>query len=237
MQSRNLKKGEWDMQHKLLFNEKFSSKKIWESNWGGGDVVSVPYTEIFSTILQNYDADSLKGKKLLEIGCGSGNNLLFAGLHLGLEVYGLDFSKSAVNYTKNLLNQFGVSHSVEVADASSLEYPECTFDIIIDRAAIQHNQWEKCNAIVSEVKRVLKKQGLFVLNVTSEHHPRFADGEQLGDGSFFCDEEFGVRHFFSKYQIIQLLRSFQILKWETLNRFDNISGQSLGSIYHIAAST
>lgn len=77
------------------------SDQKWEENYKDGDIVYVPYNDIFSSIFPYYGTN-IKSLKLLEIGCGTGNNLLFAGLRLGLKTTGIGISESAVNYTKDL---------------------------------------------------------------------------------------------------------------------------------------
>ena len=208
---------------------KLSSLDVWESNYAQGDIIYAPYTETFSAIISNYKSNDFRKLKLLEIGCGTGNNLWFAG------VYGVDFSKSAIEYSSALLSKHDVKHKLKVADASSLDFQDQTFDIIIDRAALQHNKYSKCKKIISEVLRVLKQSGLFVLNVTSENHPQFGKGNDLNDGSYFNKDEYGERHFNSLSQLYKLLEDFEIIKLESHTRFNNLNQTNLGCVYHVSA--
>ena len=212
-----------------------SSREKWEEIYQSGNMPCIPYTEVFSSIISIYGRQNLPGLKVLEVGCGAGNNLLFAGGRLGMEVYGIDFSASAVRYTQGLLDECGVDSVLKVGDACSLEFDSSFFDVVIDRAALQHNTFNKCKEIVSEVHRVLQPGGIFVLSATSEDHPLFGGGSGLGEGAFVNENEVGVRQFFSRNQIMEMMLNFKIEKWESHSRHDVCTGERLGCVYHICA--
>jgi len=212
-----------------------NSSRLWEEHYADGDVVLVPYNDIFSSIFSYYGKDNLGKLKILEIGCGTGNNLLFAGLHLGMEIAGIDVSKTAVDYTNNLLNSFGIQAEIKVGDAENLPFDDGSYDIVCDRAAMQHCTYEKIKKIVNEVHRVMKDSSLYVLHIATERHPLYSRGDLILSGGVYNPDEFGVRSFLSKQQISQLFSQFKILKYEEQERVDQISNKIVGSIYSIAA--
>jgi len=91
--------------------------------------------------------------KILDIGCGNGGylSILKDG---GWEVYGLDFSKKAVDFAQNergLIN-------IKQARTEILDYPNNFFDLITMNHLIEHLPNPKKTLI--EAKRVLKTGGI-----------------------------------------------------------------------------
>lgn len=54
----------------------------------------------------NLGEDGFKGKKILDIGCGDGANLLFLN-SLGLDCFGLKISKEIIDMTSKKLKELG----------------------------------------------------------------------------------------------------------------------------------
>ena len=51
----------------------------------------------------------VSGKKLLEIGCGSGESLKYFGKHNPAELWGMDISENQISKANHLLTEHGVS--------------------------------------------------------------------------------------------------------------------------------
>jgi len=100
----------------------------------------------------------LKGKKLLDIGCGLGESSVYFALQ-GAEVTSVDLSPEMVQLTENLALKFGVSvHGV----ASSMEYLALephSFDFVYLGNIIHHIQDRE--ALYPKIDKLLKKGGAF----------------------------------------------------------------------------
>jgi len=121
-----------------------------------------PSGEVVSFIMRNYGA--LGHKELihvLDMGCGWGNNLKFLK-DKGFCGVGVDISKTAVQHCKSS------GYTASVCDFSKLPFSDSSFDIVFDRQAIQHNTIENIKKTLNEVKRVLKKGGVFFSIMISE---------------------------------------------------------------------
>ena len=121
-----------------------------------------PSGEVVSFIMRNYGA--LGHKELihvLDMGCGWGNNLKFLK-DKGFCGVGVDISKTAIQYCKSS------GYTASVCDFSKLPFSDSSFDIVFDRQAIQHNTIENIKKTLNEVKRVLKKGGVFFSIMISE---------------------------------------------------------------------
>jgi len=211
-----------------------SSKKIWESIYSKKEQVNiVPYTDVFTFVLSFFKGNA-QGKKLLELGCGTGNNIAFAKWALGLKVYGIDQSPTAISNAKEIFSKRGLDYeSIEVGDIENLHFEDEYFDIIVDRATLQHNTYDSIKNIVQESYRVLKPCGVFFLTLASQTHYLFNKGKHLGGGDFFNEDQEGIRHFFSHSDILDIFSKFEILSWHKIARLDVISNKMIGSIHQV----
>jgi len=78
--------------------------KNWEKDiYGNGQQINVwPFTEVISEVKRIFPGNSLSGKNVAEIGCGTGNNLSFF-LAEDCEIFGMDFSPTAIEIAKDFL--------------------------------------------------------------------------------------------------------------------------------------
>jgi len=100
---------------------------------------------------------NLKGKKILEIGCGDGGVVQF--LKDENEVYGVDISKNALG----LLEQQGIKGALIDISKEDLPFKDSEFDVIIILEILEHLKSPQ-NAI-EEIQRVLKKNGKLIISI------------------------------------------------------------------------
>lgn len=100
--------------------------------------------------------DDTRAKKVLEIGVGLGaDHQRFA--EAGADLYGIDLTERAVQYTKSRLSAFGLSSSLNTGDAEHLSFPNNFFDLVYSWGVLHHSP--DTEAAVNEVYRVLKPGG------------------------------------------------------------------------------
>lgn len=98
----------------------------------------------------------LKGKKVLDVGCGTGF-WVRQFCKRGMETYGVDISSKAVEITKKSLDLFGYKAVVVTGNAEALPFDDESFDHINCQGVIHHTpDTQKC---IQEFKRVLKPGG------------------------------------------------------------------------------
>jgi len=104
---------------------------------------------------------SLRGKSLIDIGCGPGAySVEFA--KRGANVLGVDLSKKMLDKARNNAKMANVKLKLQKADAHSLPYTEDSFDVAVLILTILNTK------IVEEAARVLKPGGLLLF---SDTHP------------------------------------------------------------------
>lgn len=108
-------------------------------------------------------------KKVLDIGCNTGI-LLIPLLEKGVNIIGIDISKTDIEKTKKKLQQKGFSPKrALVADAKKLPFKSCLFDIVLLSDILEHVS--KPKLVAKEALRVTKHKGLIIATVPNERHP------------------------------------------------------------------
>jgi cyclopropane fatty-acyl-phospholipid synthase-like methyltransferase len=82
--------------------------------------------------------------KALDIGCGTGTNLITLAKH-GWEVTGIDFIPKAIKIARKKVKQAGVQAELKVGDIKSLQKITNSFDLILDIGCF-HNLSKKQKA-------------------------------------------------------------------------------------------
>jgi len=105
------------------------------------------------------DFSSFRGKKVLEVGCGIGTDLVqFA--KAGAGVTGVDLSKTAVDLAKKNFSCYHVKGDIRVGNGEALDFPDDTFDVVYAHGVLQYTM--DIQKMVNELHRVLKPGGQFI---------------------------------------------------------------------------
>ncbi len=101
-----------------------------------------------------------KGKKLLDIGCGSGYDLMHYE-KMGFDCFGVDASEEEVKIGQTRFPE----EKIKVGYSYALPFEDESFDVIVSKYAAQ--TFEDIASFYEEVNRVLKPEGYIVLLATS----------------------------------------------------------------------
>ena len=99
------------------------------------------------------------GKKVLDIGCGSGSQTLFFCAY-NCDVTAIDVEKQSVETTKKTLKDSNYQAKVYQMNAEKLAFPDESFDIVYINCILMHVDKK---AVISEAERVTKKGGLIII--------------------------------------------------------------------------
>jgi len=157
---------------------------VWEQDiYAQGKALNrYPFNEVVSFVYRNYPRSKPRNEvRILEIGCGAGNNLWFAARE-GFNVTGLDGSQSAIDFARQRFANDGLTGEFHVGDFSQLPFPDDRFDIVIDRAALTCSGFSFAQKTVAEVRRVLLPGGQFFFNPYSDRHSSYTAGQPGPDG-------------------------------------------------------
>jgi ubiquinone/menaquinone biosynthesis C-methylase UbiE len=96
--------------------------------------------------------------RALEIGCGTG--IISSLLKSNADVQGMDFSRKMIE-----LAQSKIGDSCIQADMEHLPYADHSFDVIFANSTLHHFPF--LNGVISEVRRILKSGGYFIVQEPS----------------------------------------------------------------------
>jgi SAM-dependent methyltransferase len=208
-------------------------KRLWEDSFdeqiARGAYNAAPVEALVRNVAYylraRHDAASMRGLHALELGCGAGPNLVWLA-QKGLRVSGVDIASNALRLARENLERSGYADRIgELIEGSAdkTPFPDNSFDVVIESCVFQHLERSVRLGAFAEVRRVLKKGGLFVGNMLSTGHTTFQQkkAEQLKDdpGSLYLADgaskiyltNIGLAHFFSREEFDDLLAGFAVV--------------------------
>ena len=135
--------------------------------------------------LEKYMKFFNKESKILELGCGLGNNAKFLAEH-GIYEVATDLSEIAVNYVKTQIPQT----EVQILDLTKpFQFEDNSFDIVIADLCLHYFSSDMTIKIMNEIKRVLKNGGrLFArVNSTKDLNHGAGQGKKLEENYYFVE--------------------------------------------------
>lgn len=106
----------------------------------------------------------------LDIGSGPGNDSVYL-IQQGFNVIGIDISPTAVTLTRENVSNAGLFGFFQTGDIRKIPVEDQFIDFAFDRGCFHTLNPEDRPAAISEVARVLKKRGLYLLRVFSDKEP------------------------------------------------------------------
>ncbi|WP_422368147.1 class I SAM-dependent methyltransferase [Pelagibius sp.] len=183
---------------------------IWEEKYASGHAQRYPWDVVVSFVFRHAPRDRpCQEVAILEVGCGTASNLWFAARE-GFSVAGIDGSASAIDYAKKRFAEDKLEGDLRVGDFTKLDFPDNSFDCIIDRGALTCCGHSALKRALAEVRRVLKPGGHFFFNPYADSHSSARAGKPAGDG-LVKDIDAGSLvgagqiHFVGHQQLIELM--------------------------------
>jgi SAM-dependent methyltransferase len=124
------------------------------------------YLSLCLDFLKKYNND-LSKVKVLEAGCGDGRFLCELKKTGAEDLYGIDYSERAISFAKI----FVPKANIQTADIKSLPYEDGFFDTIFLIEVLEHIKLDEVGSVLSELSRVLKKEGQLIITVPSKNVP------------------------------------------------------------------
>jgi glycosyltransferase involved in cell wall biosynthesis len=169
--------------------------------------------ENYQTEIRNIEWSILKGyihkkSKFLDVGCGSGHNMLKAELELSCDVYGIDPAPGS----------HGVGRFSELTDhhlkimqgtAEKIPFQNQEFDVIFCSHVLEHVESEEKSLV--EINRVLKDEGVLIIGMPTStlalialiSHYLFTTHVNI----LFCIKSIGKKEFIQRFIHIFIPRS------------------------------
>ena len=157
------------------------------------------------------EAKLLKGKHLLEIGCGMGYDSL-EFLKRGVQVTATDLTPNAVTMTRQHFELEGVqAQDIRTANALDLPFPENSFDAVWANGVL-HATGDTRRAI-QEAKRVLKPGGRALISHFYRRPSWMYLLHHLGRENIeYKEEDPPVNEFYTEEEILDFFQGFQVVE-------------------------
>lgn len=190
------------------------NKKLWDDFYDEGKyAMQFPGDIEIKFFGRMSKKESLYRKKALDFGCGVGRNLLFMN-KLGLESYGIEISKQAVERANNKLFKEGYEARAQVYDGKKIPFDDDFFDFIISFGVLDHILFSEAKELMEELKRVLKDDGQMLLVIHSYFDSHFGRGEKIDENTFiinFGKVEIGLpQHYFTEKEVKEVIKGFEL---------------------------
>lgn len=111
----------------------------------------------------------LRGKTVLDLGCGYGWHCQYATTEGATQVLGIDLSEKMIAEAKK--RNYANSIQYQVCGIEEYEYPENKWDCVVSNLALHYI--ENIENVFQNVYKTLKPQGTFIFNI---EHPVFTAG-------------------------------------------------------------
>ncbi len=149
----------------LGIHERAYKRIIEEGRSGWSDNATVQ--AMVEVVGKGMEEQGVTSGRILELGCGDGS-LALALESKGFDVYGIDVVPIAIEWAKTKASSKQSNAEFQVGDVISLPYSNSNFDIVVDASCSHCIIGEDRVKFFAESYRVLKSNGLFVLNCLCE---------------------------------------------------------------------
>jgi ubiquinone/menaquinone biosynthesis C-methylase UbiE/uncharacterized protein YbaR (Trm112 family) len=178
--NRDQRRSYWDhgwearFQHDHAFLNELKTQSDWES-YLQGQLVALGDERHVSVVEAGRDA--IRGKVLLDIGCGAGTSGAMFG-YMGAHYIGVDHSRHAAMYTRRHLRAVGADGFTVQGNAESLPLPDESIDVVYSNGVLHHTP--NFATAMNEAYRVLKPGGRAIIALYATYSTAFGLVRVLG---------------------------------------------------------
>lgn len=194
--------------------------------------------DLYAATLRTLSSLSLRGKTVLDYGCGTGDFGLWMATAEGARVTFLDLSENAVDLCLRRAQVSGVPHLCRgvARDAADLScFANASFDVVFGCASLHHTI--KYPGAWNELLRVLKPDGVLVLTETYGENVVLNALRRWNWKREGIAEEQGEDVIFNHEHVALLQQSFRDVRLFPMGLFAMVKRALRGRLHHAAART
>jgi ubiquinone/menaquinone biosynthesis C-methylase UbiE len=187
--------------------------KSWNWDIVTDDFWTIPSEDVYYYLKQWLKLDF---KRFLDLGCGLGRHSIFFAEN-GFEVHAFDLSESGLEKFMEQIKNEELNICIKLGDMLSLPYEDNYFDCMLAYHSIYHTDSSGIKQVISEIHRVLKKDGEAFLTFNSKNNPSFIKNihRKVDENTILKTEEneLNIPHYYADVEDLKyLLRDFRIIK-------------------------
>ena len=197
---------------------------LWEREWDKiyqehGEVQHevLPTVIIASDIFEKHNC-----KKVMDLGCGTGRHTIYLA-NKGFNVYATDTSETGIDITRNKVEKLGLCNvEFKQHDMREIEFENDFFDAILCVWTTGHGTINDARSNVNEMYRVLKPNGIVVIDYISTDDAHYGKGEMIEKDTFLNNmegEENIPHHYSSREEIEELYEKFSHIDIRTIDYY------------------
>lgn len=134
--------------------------------------------------------------KILDVGCGD-SRMIMALQHIGYNIVGIDSSEEMLDAGKELCGRNDMDCETWLQDATKIEFPKNSFDIIVCSEVLEHIKKDiSFRKIIRQMKRVCKDDGYIIITTPymnrvdgTENYPHYRSFGSLSFNKYFTKVE------------------------------------------------
>ena len=155
--------------HRKDLPEYYWHKGFFHLNFDKEGYYKRDFEELKFRDLAVYALGNIKGKRVLDVGCGDGlYTLTFLKLDAGF-VAGQDISEREVNTAIAICQKNGFSNfEIKTGDCQKLLFEDNSFDLVFSGDVFEHITYEKKLQFTKKIYRVLKPGGILTLKTPNK---------------------------------------------------------------------
>ncbi len=156
----------------------------------------------------------IKTGKMLDLGCGTGN-FSYYFFQRGFTVIGLDVSPTAINIARKRYNE-SANLKFLVGSGENLDFQDNNFDVVLCCAVLHHLECDEREAVLAEIKRILKRGGFLIATGFSEKDQKYSGiKKKVSDltGTIYYKQ--------SKSEFLDMFNGFSLVEYKHIEDSDN----------------
>lgn len=185
----------------------------WEQEWdriykdqGEVQFDVLPTVRVATDIFTKNDV-----KSIMDLGCGTGRHSIYLAQQ-GFKVYATDISATGLEITKSKAERLNLSNiEVKQHDMRDISFDNNSFDGILCVWATGHGILDDSRKTINEIYRVLKPNGVVVIDYVSTHDENYGKGKEIEKDTFINNvegEENIPHHYFTIEELKELYSNF-----------------------------
>ena len=134
--------------------ERELNKSVWKKQLEKNKML-YPDERVVAFFANNFKEQNNYEKNVLDIGCGSGRNLIPA-LDYGFNCYGIDFNEECCITVKKTFEDRKGLKKIYFGDLKSVNLKSDFYDVVLIYGVLFLNEYNEMRQLLSEIMRIMK---------------------------------------------------------------------------------